>query len=142
MRLVGPALLLCTSGCLPFGASFHLHRLEGADSSPIPCHVRVHFGWQKATLTALPGGREVFTGSYPMVPTPPDRAMAPLWDRIYGTGYFTAKVLGSPQHVRVTLMAEGGRSIQMEVHHPPGSDRGGLEGVAVGPDGELYKVGL
>ena len=142
MRMPCLALLLLSTGCLPFSAPFHIYDVSAAGpTSPIPCRVKVHFGWQSASITARPPEGEVFTATFAMNPEPPDRSMAALWDRIYGGGYFEAKVLGSRQHFRVTLKGDQGHELQMEVHQPPGLDRSGVEGVAVGSGGRLYKVG-
>ncbi len=86
-------LLLC-SACLPISAPFHLYPINSpASSEPIPCRLRLHFGWQTITITAtLPNGG-VFSGSFPTNITPPNRELAPEWDQVFGAGFFNAKVL-------------------------------------------------
>lgn len=139
--LVALSLLLCTA-CLPISAPFHIYPIgEAASSSPIPCRFKIHFGWQSATIIAtLPRG-ETFSAAFDIHVAPPDREMAPFWDKVFGAGYFNAKVLGSRQHFRIALRSAQGQEMQMELHGIPGDHRGGLEGVAVDGKHQLYKAG-
>jgi len=134
-------LLLC-SACLPISAPFHLYPINSpASSEPIPCRLRLHFGWQTITITAtLPNGG-VFSGSFPTNITPPNRELAPEWDQVFGAGFFNAKVLGSPKHFRTTLKSEAGEALVLEMHAIPGDTKGGMEGVAVDGHKGIYKAG-
>lgn len=134
------SLLLCTA-CLPISASFHIYPIGGTQTEPIPCRFKIHFGWQTATLTAtLPDG-ESFSGSTSTHTNPPDREMAPLWDQIFGNGFFNSRVLGSPGHFRVVLKGSQGHDLKMEIHAIPGDHHGGFEGVALDNENRLYKAG-
>jgi hypothetical protein len=69
--------------------------------------------------------------------------MASTWDRVFGQGYFDAKVLGSPQHVRVALKGPEGREMKAEFHSLT-RPKGGVsisEGVAVDAQGRVFKMG-
>lgn len=141
-RILAVLTLLLSCGCFPVSAPFHLYPINSPNSSqPIPCLLRLRFGWQTMTITAtLPNGG-VFSGSFPTNITPPDRALATYWDQVFGSGYFNAKVLGSPKHFRTSLKNNLGDELLLEMHAIPGDATGGMEGVAVDGKKGIYKAG-
>jgi len=143
MRPFIAASLLFLTGCFPVSAPFHIYPIREAGSgSPIPCRFRIHFGWQNATISAfLPDGETYASVISTTRSDPPNRDLAPLWDKVFGAGYFNAKVLGSPQHFRTTLKNEQGRELRMELHRMPGDPNNGFEGVAIDGDNLIYKAG-
>jgi hypothetical protein len=145
MRIASILLLCLCTGCFPLSAPFHLHLVneERGALSPIPCQFKVHFGWQTATIVATLNSGEACQGHVNLVgsATPPDRDMAPLWDRIFGQGFFNAQVLGSAGHSRVVLLGDRGTEIRLEFHRKAGDQQGGLEGVAIDKAGQIYKMG-
>lgn len=113
------------------------------------------------TLTGLQG--EVFQGRWEAVrqpakstaaPTaaPADSDMAPLWDSVYGSGFYVAHVLGTRLYARATLAGKTGAgktgdSLKVEFYRPEdrGNDdaasmRGSVRGVAKDDKGNVYKV--
>jgi hypothetical protein len=140
-------LLLVSSACFPlipvgpFSTDLHFHPVDGG--APLPGRINVHFGWQSATVVVtLPDGG-AFQGEFDVKAPAPDREMAPAWDRVFGQGYFDAKVLGSPQHVRVALKGPEGREMKAEFHSLRRPE-GGVsisEGVAVDAQGRVFKMG-
>jgi len=144
LPLAGAVLaLLLSPACLPVSAPFHLYAMDpAAPQQPLPASIRIHFGWQTMTLTAtLPDGN-TYRGSIPTTFGPPsERTLAAGWDRVYGPGYFNAKVLGSPKHCRATLTSSAGATLLLELHAIPGDTKGGVEGVAQDAEGRLYKAG-
>ena len=142
-RGLGLLTLIFSTACFPVSAPFHLYPLSSATpSEPIPCRLKLHFGWQTMSITAtLPTGG-VFSGSFPTNIAPPNsRDLAPYWDQVFGAGYFNAKVLGSPKYIRTTLKNEQGDELLLEMHAIPGDTKGGLEGVAVDSRKVIYKAG-
>ena len=141
-RIIATLALLACPGCIPVSAPFHLYPINPAKSSqPIPCRLRLHFGWQTISITAtLPDGG-AFSGSFPTNITPPNRDLAPEWEQVFGPGFFNAKVLGSPKHFRTTLKNEAGEALVLEMHAIPGDAKGGMEGVAVDGSKGIYKAG-
>jgi hypothetical protein len=83
----------------------------------------------------------VYSGSFPTNIAPPNRDLAPYWDQVFGSGFFNAKVLGSPKHFRTTLKNEQGDELQLEMHGIPADTRGGMEGVAIDSKNGIYKAG-
>jgi len=67
--------------------------------------------------------------------------MAPLWDKVYGQGFFNAQVLGSAGHSRVNLVGDRGTKIRLEFHKKAGDQHGAMDGVAVDKAGQIYKMG-
>ena len=143
VRGIGVLTLILSTACFPVSAPFHLYPISSATASePIPCRLKLHFGWQTITITAtLPTGG-VFSGSFPTNIAPPNsRDLAPYWDHVFGSGFFNAKVLGSPKHFRTALKNEQGDELLLEMHAIPGDTRGGMEGVAVDSRKVIYKAG-
>ncbi|BDU76127.1 hypothetical protein [Mesoterricola sediminis] len=144
LTLVPAALaLLLGTGCLPASAPFHLYPMDpGSNPAPLPAQLRIAFGWQTVAIqVTLPGG-DTYQGTVPTdAPPPADRILAGSWDRVFGTGYFNAKVLGSPKYFRATLRNAAGAELLLELHTIPGDVHGGVEGVARDAAGRLYKAG-
>jgi len=142
LRVLAVLAMVSCVGCLPVSAPFHLYPIHSTtQQSPVPCRLKIHFGWQSATITAtLPDG-DVYSGSFTLNPAIPDRELASYWDEVFGAGYFNAKVLGSPRHFRTTLRDGQGAELILEMHQIPGDNRGGMEGVAIGAHQSLYKAG-
>ena len=135
------ALLGCV-GCLPMSAPFHLYPINSSPQKPpVLCRVKIHFGWQTATITAALTDRDMYSGSFPLTSATPNRELAPYWDQVFGSGYFNAKVLGTPRHFRAGLKNSEGAEIILEMHQIPGDSHGGMEGVAIDTNKTIYKAG-
>ena len=146
MRIASILLLCFCTGCFPLSAPFHLHVIteEKGPINPIPCKFKVHFGWQTASIVATLNTGEVCQGQFNLVSSaaaPLDREMAPLWDKVFGQGFYNAQVLGSAGHLRLVLLGNRGTEIRLEFHKMAGDKNGGMEGVAVDKAGQLYKMG-
>lgn len=142
MKILAGSILLLLTACLPLSAPFHLHPVGGSASpAPIPCRFKIHFGWQTATITAELGDGERYSADFGTRPDPPDREMAPLWDQVFGAGYFNSRVLGSPQHFRAVAHNAQNQELRIELHRIPGDNHGGLEGVAIDSRRQVYKAG-
>ena len=63
------------------------------------------------------------------------------WDQVYGTGYYTAHVLGVREFVRTTLNCTGGVVIRMEASNEK-NKRGETRGVAEDDRGNMFKVSV
>ncbi|GLH69401.1 hypothetical protein GETHPA_09340 [Geothrix rubra] len=141
-RSLAALALLSLAGCFPISAPFHLYPISAAPPQPpVLCRFKIHFGWQSATITAtLPGG-DLYSGSFALHTAIPDRELAPYWDQVFGSGYFNAKVLGSPRHFRTVLKNDQGAELVLEMHQIPGDNHGGMEGVAIDSHKGIYKAG-
>ena len=139
--LAVPSMLLCT-GCLPIAAPFHLYPIDASpQQAPVLCRFKIHFGWQSATITATLSDGDLYSGSFPLNTAVPNRELASYWDQVFGSGYFNAKVLGSPRHFRATLKNKQGVELSLEMHQIPGDDHGGMEGIAIDSNKRIYKAG-
>ena len=136
-----PSMILFT-GCIPMTAPFHLYPMNTSPQQvPVLCRFKIHFGWQSATITATLQDSELYSGSFLLNTAIPDRELAPYWDQVFGSGYFNAKVLGSPRHFRTTLKNKPGVEMILEMHQIPGDNRGGMEGIAIDGNKHIYKAG-
>jgi hypothetical protein len=78
---------------------------------------------------------------------PRDEEMAPLWDSIYGNGFYVAHVLGTRLYARASLKSKSGDSLKVEFYRPEGNSKGDIEplaasikGVAKDDKGNVYKI--
>ena len=139
--LVIPSMLLFTA-CLPITAPFHLYPISTpTQQTPVLCRFKVHFGWQSATITASLSDSDSYSGSFKLNSATSDRELSPYWDQVFGSGYFNAKVLGSPRHFRTTLKNKQGNELRLEMHQIPGDNQGGMEGIAIDSKKHIYKAG-
>src|SRR2546430_44551 len=108
------------------------------------------------TITGLQG--EVFQGRWKAVKqpakstaapsaAPADSDMAPLWDSVYGSGFYVAHVLGTRLYARASLAGKTGDSLKVEFYRPEGGGNseavpilGSVRGVAKDGKGNVYKV--
>jgi hypothetical protein len=145
-HLAGVALILAVGGCgllIPVPVSIHLYPLQGplAEHKPVPVISATILGTTStASLSVtLPGG-ETFVG--PLAAVTPEEAanddFAPVWDSVYGPGYYAAVALGSPAHARGVLKGNKGSTLFVETNRT--SRAAPLEGVARDTNGNLFKV--
>ncbi|HWZ99816.1 MAG TPA: hypothetical protein VN025_18810 [Candidatus Dormibacteraeota bacterium] len=82
------------------------------------------------------------------VMAPTDNEMVPLWDSIYGNGFYVAHVLGSKFYARASLTGANGDSLKVEFYRPEEKDsqgnvnalRASIKGVAKDDKGNVYKI--
>lgn len=75
---------------------------------------------------------------------PETSAMSPLWDQIYGPGYYVAHVLGSNRYLHAVVTGNKGTVFQVELFAPAGepehTGNPDVKGVAKDNKDNLYKV--
>ena len=128
---------------VPVPASVHLYPLRGpiSDQKPVPVIPATAWGTVFSTSLSidLPDG-ETFEGSVIRV-SPSDSAdddLASVWDSVYGSGHYLARVLGSGSHGRATLRGNRGATLVLEVNTE--TKESPLEGVAKDSKGNVFKV--
>ena len=84
---------------------------------------------------------------YPVQGPLADSDMAPLWDSVYGSGFYVAHVLGTRLYARASLAGKTGDSLKVEFYRPEGGGnseavpiQGSVRGVAKDGKGNVYKV--
>lgn len=130
-----------------------------ASQTPPPVLVgRVSGAFYSGSMTVKGIQGQVFRGRWEAVkrpntstttpPSPPtDNEMAPLWDSIYGNGFYVAHVLGMRLYGRGSLTGNGGSTLKVEFYRPQEGDgsagnsgAGSVKGVAKDDQGNVYKV--
>ena len=157
--------LLCTALLSTLLISCHatarLYPVQGplAAQTPAPVLVgRISGAFYSGTMTITGLQGEVFQGRWKAVKqpakstaapsaAPADSDMAPLWDSVYGSGFYVAHVLGTRLYARASLAGKTGDSLKVEFYRPEDhgnsdavSIRGSVRGVAKDDKGNVYKV--
>jgi hypothetical protein len=118
--------------------------------SPIPTYAATMSGLLSGSITVVLNNGEVCTGPWASVSkTPPSTSatvvapidMAADWDSVYGTGYFSAHVLGNKLYARATLTGTMGTVLHTEFSNE-NNTRGNTKGVAQDNKGNLFKVSV
>ena len=143
MQLKAVPTLLALLALTACASSFHLYPVSGPmmASHPVPI---LHGSMRPPTpgnvSLELPDA-EICTGKWVVAPaTGIDSNLGPLWDELYGPSYFTAKVLGLPNHGQAQLTGNQGTHLQLDfLFSLPGP--WGI-GVAQDDKGNVYKVVL
>ena len=145
-------LVSLLSGC---AATARLYPVSVAGAAPGPPEVivgRITGKISTGTLTFKLSDGEVCKGDWAMVKsaqatgaTAPDE-MAPVWDAVYGQGFYTAHVLGARMYARGQAKGDRGTVLDVELYRPTDvpNDAGaaGTKGVAKDGNGNIYKLTL
>ena len=67
--------------------------------------------------------------------------MAADWDLVYGTGFYTAHVVGNKLYARATLTGNSGSIIYVELSNETNT-HGNTKGVAQDNHGNVFKVSV
>ena len=71
---------------------------------------------------------------------PPTPGLAPVWDSVYGSGYYVAHVLGRRLHAAASVTGEQGTVYQVEFYQTDDVHDFHLFGVAKDSTGVIYKM--
>lgn len=145
-NLAALLLTLAMGGCgylIPVPISINLYPLRGpiAEHKPAaPIGATMLGTTRTASLSVtLPDG-EIFEG--PLTAMQPEEAvnddLAPVWDSVYGPGYYAAVAIGSPAHARGTLKGSRGSTMLVETNRT--SNAAPLEGIAKDSNGNVFKL--
>ena len=128
-----------------------LYPVQGPLAAQAPSPVftaKVSGVWNSGNMTVTLAGGEVCKGTWGMVNRMPADAgttatvdWAKVWDTVYGQGFYTANVLGTPLHIRSTLSGSKGTTLNAEMYRRdiPGQLTE-AKGVAEDSDGNIYKI--
>ena len=70
--------------------------------------------------------------------------MSAVWDEIYGSGFYVARVLGSRRYAAATAVGSHGTKVYVEIYEPESeaheTDASRIRGVAKDSNGNIYKI--
>jgi len=145
------AMTILLSGCiLSVPGGFSPVRGPLSKQSPIPTYAATMSGLFSGSISVTLDNSEVCKGPWALVPTTAPGAsataiapfdMAADWDSVYGSGYFTAHVLGSKDYARATLTGNHGTVLHVEFNNE-NDTRGNTKGVAADNKGNVFKVSV
>lgn len=143
-RVTLPLLMAAVLAACVTSRTGHLYPVGGplATQTPLPIYTLkaggiIPPGPMSATL---PSG-EVCKGTWSFVPQadPSSNRMQGDWDRVYGSGYFVANVLGSKLFAHAVLTGDRGTVLTVEIYKvdKPSSP---LIGIAEDNNGNVFKL--
>jgi hypothetical protein len=154
-------LSVSLAGCIGH-ATTRFYPVQGplATQNPTPVFVgKLSSGWSSGSLVLTADQGEVFQGRWEPIKqpkkstaapaaAPSDSEMVPLWDSIYGNGFYVAHVLGSKYYARGLLTGANGDSLKVEFYRPEEREnqgnvnalRASIKGVAKDDKGNVYKI--
>ena len=149
--LLGVCLI---SGCYRY---VHLYPIQGplALQAPSPIFTAKMTGaFNSGNLTLTLANGEAFSGPWKAISvkdrmqnaasSTPSFSLAPAWDTVYGHGFYTAHVLGTPLFAQASLTGTQGTVLQAEMYRQDhGADTAApfdIRGVAKDGKGNIYKM--
>jgi hypothetical protein len=142
------------SGCLSVRGGFSPVQGPLSEQSPVPTYAATMSGLFAGSISVSLDNGEVCKGPWGFVSqTAPGTsatagiaAVAPIdmaadWDSVYGTGYFTAHVLGNKLYARATLTGNKGTVLHTEFSNEDNTP-GNTKGVAADNKGNVFKVSV
>ena len=145
-------LLVCAvlflSGCYRMGRLYPVQGPLAAETAPPIYAAKMTGAFNSGNITVTLANGEVCTGAWGLVSSrPTDAGAAPtvnwqkVWDTVFGHGYYTANVLGTPLHVRSILTGSKGTTLNVEMYrrNVPGQLTE-IHGVATDSGGNIYKI--
>lgn len=146
------AVLVCAvvllSGCFRVGRLYPVQGPLANQTAPPIYAAKMTGAFNSGNITVTLANGEVCRGAWGLVSQKPTEAGAPLsvdwpkvWDAVYGRGYYTANVLGTPLHVRSSLAGSSGTTLDVEMYrrNVPGQLTE-IHGVAEDNRGNIYKI--
>lgn len=144
IRLAIPgAILGVLAGCvLAVSGSFSPVRGPLAEQKPLPSYPARMTGALSGGISLNLPGDGACTGSWSLHGAQLQTFdLSGDWDVVYGTGYYSAHVLGVREFVRTTLKCAGGGVIRTELSNE-NNRRGNTRGVAEDDHGNVFKVNV
>jgi len=143
------------AGCISLSVPGGFSPVRGplSQQSPLPTYTAKMSGLLSGTISVSLANGEVCQGPWAFVSkanpnnakssaagaAPPD--MADDWDLVYGTGFYTAHVVGNKLYARATLTGTTGSIIYVELSNETNT-RGNTKGVAQDNHGNVFKVSV
>lgn len=144
------AVLLICVGCTRTARLYPVNSINA--SAPVIVG-KIHGGFRPTgDVSFMLAGGEVCKGKWDLVPLPnathaaSPSALAPIWDQVYGPGYYTAHVLGTRLYAQSLVKGNMGTSLTLEFHQaatattPDTNAIAGVVGVAKDSSNNVYKL--
>jgi hypothetical protein len=143
------------SGCYRY---VHLYPVQGplAAQAPPPIYIAKMTGaFNSGNLSVTLTNGEIFSGPWREITVkeraqraiagaPGEFSLATAWDVVYGQGFYTSHVLGTPLFLQTVLTGKMGTVLQVEMYRQDhGSDSSAaidIKGVAKDSKGNIYKI--
>ncbi len=150
--LLGVSILM---GCRATG---RLYPVQGPLSAQTPTPVllaKLTGAFNSGNISVALTDGEVCKGHWATVPRPqaskgaaatgtaPPSEMSPVWDTVYGAGFFVSHVLGKRLYVQTVLTGDRGTVLNVEMYKPDGNAQntvGSIQGVAKDNKDNIYKL--
>lgn len=137
-QFLSPAILLLLVAC----ATLHLYPVKGplTDQKSVSVITAKITGLNSGTISfSLPTG-ETCEGPWKRIPPGQvDNELSPIWDSVYGAGYYVANVLGSTLHGTAIIAGSKGTIFHLGFYRDT-VKASPLLGVAKDDSGNIYKV--
>jgi hypothetical protein len=136
-------IVVLLSGC---SATAHLYPVQGPLSAKTPPPVltaKFTGGVNSGTVSLVGPGGEAANGGWARVPAsaPAVDGMPALWDTIYGSGFYTAHVLGAGLYANAVITGKLGTVYNLEFYSADTRRKSvQIRGVAKDSAGNVYKV--
>lgn len=157
VRFAFAFFLVCVcamSGCYRYA---HLYPIQGplASQAPPPVFTAKMTGaFNSGSVSVTLANGEVFSGPWKAISVKeraqnataakPAVSLASAWDMVYGQGFYTAHVLGTPLFAQATLTGNQGTLLQVEMYRQEhGGDTAAsldIKGVAKDSKDNIYKL--
>ncbi|HEY1265440.1 MAG TPA: hypothetical protein VGF06_18055 [Terriglobales bacterium] len=148
------SLAFVLSGCTRT-ARFYPVQGPLSAQTPTPVLLGKVNGFESGTISVTTSEGEVCKGHWAIVPRAevpkgasaaalPANPMAPIWDSVYGPGYYVAHVLGARQYARATVKGSRGTTMDVEIYeadtHFETASLDAVKGVAKDNKDNIYKL--
>jgi hypothetical protein len=145
------AVLLATAGCT---RTARLYPVEPLNTSAPVIVGKIHGAVRSGDVSFTLADGEVCKGQWNLVPLPSSTSkaapslLAPIWDQVYGSGYYVAHVLGTRWYAQAVAKGSRGTTLSLEFHQSatattPNTDAiAAVRGVAMDSNNRIYKLTL
>ena len=151
------AIALLVSGCYG-AATARFYPVRGPLTQQAPAPVLVGTlteTFNSGSIKLVLENGEVCKGHWSPVPRPSRTEsgttskgtaedMSAVWDEIYGSGFYVARVLGSRRYAAATAVGNHGTKVYVEIYEPESepheTDASRIRGVAKDSIGNVYKI--
>src|SRR5438874_5359943 len=119
VKLLVFAALLTTIGCT---RTARLYPIEPLNTSAPVIVGKIHGAMRSGDISFTLADGEVCKGKWALVPLPSSTSkaapsqLAPVWDQVYGSGYYLAHVLGTRMYAQALAKSSRGTTLTIEFH--------------------------
>jgi len=146
-KINGKLVLALLAGMMTAGCAVHagLYPVGGPSeqaSGAIPS-VKITGPFNSGNISVKLNDGEVCKGRWNRITATSANALAPVWDTVYGQGFYVAHVLGTSLYAQSVLTGNRGTTLTIEMYRRESGDPNHitpLQGVAKDNHGNIYKL--